>query len=75
MTQHKIKVCNFKIRKVKDTRGNSIPRRKLWKLHEDNTKSDHSLYREISQNDASVEGYWIILKEALQVTDRISRTS
>lgn len=76
MTQHKIKICHFKKRKVKDTRRNSIPTRKLWKLHEDNIKSDHSLYRKISQRDASVEDYWITLKEVLQATNRISgRTS
>ena len=43
ITQHKPLVCDFKIRKVKDTRRKSVLTRKTWKLHEDNVKSDFRL--------------------------------
>ena len=44
ITWHKPLVCDFKIRKVKDTRRKSAPRRKIWKAHEDNVKSDCRSY-------------------------------
>ena len=34
LTQLKLLICNFKIRKVKDTRG------KIWNLHEDSIRND-----------------------------------
>ena len=40
ITQHKPLVCDFKIRKVKDTRIKFVPRRKIWEIHEGNAKSD-----------------------------------
>ena len=61
--EHEPLVCDFKIRKVKETR------RKIWELHEDTVKSDFKLYiseyRPSSQKDASVEGYWNVSKGAL----------
>ena len=33
-------LCDFKTRKVKDTMIKFVPRRKIWKLHEENVKSD-----------------------------------
>ena len=60
ITWHKPLVCDFKIRKVKDTRRKSAPRRKIWKVHEDNVKSDCRSYIKqyiaSSQKHASVEG-------------------
>ena len=40
ITQHMSVICDFKIRKVKDIRRKFVPRRKIWKLHEDSVKSD-----------------------------------
>ena len=69
ITQHKPLVCDFKIRKVKDTRRNSVHRRKIWKLHDDSFKSDFrsyiNKYRANSLKGPSVECYWNILKGAL----------
>ena len=59
ITQHKPLVCDFKLRKVEDTRRKFVPRKKSWKLDEDNTKSDirsYIKYIASSQKDASVEG-------------------
>ena len=33
ITQHKSFLCDFKTRKVKDTRIKFVPRRKIWKLY------------------------------------------
>ena len=33
-------LCDFKTRKVKDTMIKFVPRRKIWKLHKENVKSD-----------------------------------
>ena len=38
LTQLKLLICNFKIRKVKDTRG------KIWDLHEDSIRNDVRSY-------------------------------
>ena len=38
LTQLKLLICNFKIRKVKDTRG------KIWYLHEDSIRNDVRSY-------------------------------
>ena len=55
---------DFKIRKVKDTRRKSVPRKNMWKLHED---------RAGSQKDAFVESCYSILKGALpEATNRSS---
>ena len=55
---------DFKIRKVKDTRRKSVPRKNMWKLHED---------RAGSQKDAFVESCYSILKGALlEATNRNS---
>ena len=66
ITQHKPFVCDFKIREVKDTRRKIVPRGKIWKLHEDSLmrdlKSYINRYRASNQKDASVEGYWEVLK-------------
>ena len=75
ITQHKILVCDFKIRKVKDSKRRFVFRRKIWKLHEDNVHSDFKSYIikyiASSQKDASDEDYWSILKGVLQeATDR-----
>ena len=60
ITQHKPLVCDFKLRKVEDTRRKFVPRKKSWNLDEDNTKSDIrsyiNKYIASSQKDASVEG-------------------
>ena len=65
-TQHKPLLCGFKISKIKDSRRKFLPRRKIWKLHEDRVKSDFrsyiNQYRVRSQKDASVEGYRNVLK-------------
>ena len=44
ITQHKTLLYDFKTRKVKDTRIKFVPRRKIWKLHKDNIKSDFRSY-------------------------------
>ena len=41
ITQYKPLLCDFKIRKIKNT-IKFVPRKKIWKLHEDNVKSDFS---------------------------------
>ena len=74
-THRKALVCDIKIRKVKDTRRKFLPRRKIWKLHEDSVKSDFrsyiNKYRASSPKDASVEAKWNALKRALLVaTDK-----
>lgn len=68
-------VCDFKITKVKDTRRKFLHMRKIWKLHEDIIKNDFrpyiNKYRASSQKDASVKGYWEVLKGAsLEATNR-----
>ena len=70
-THRKALVCDIKIRKVKDTRRKFLPRRKIWKLHEDSVKSNFrsyiNKYRASSPKDASVEAKWNALKRALLV--------
>ena len=46
VTQNKPPVCDFKIRKVKDTRRKFTPGRKIWKLFEDKVKTDFSSYND-----------------------------
>ena len=54
----------------KDIRRKFVPRKKMWKLHEDSEKSDFrsnvKKYRASSQKDAFDESYWKVLKEALR---------
>ena len=61
ITQQKSLVCDFKVRKVKDTRRSVVPRRKICKLYKDNVNSDSRSYinncSTNSKKDASVEGY------------------
>ena len=42
ITQYKPLLCDFKVRKIKNTRIKFVSRKKIWKLHEDNVKSDFS---------------------------------
>ena len=44
ITQHKLLVCDLKVRKVKDTRRNFVPKRMIGKLYEDSIKSNFSSY-------------------------------
>ena len=44
ITQYKPLVCDFKKRKVKDTRNKSATSRKIWKLHEKSVKNDFGSY-------------------------------
>ena len=69
ISQYKPLVCDFKIRKVKDTRKNFVPKKKIWKLHQDSVNSDFrsciNQDRASSQKGVSVECYWNILIGAL----------
>ena len=69
ITQRKSLVCDFVIRRVKDTRRKSVPRRKTWKLHEGSVKNDFwsyiNQYRASSQKDTSAEDFCNNLKRAL----------
>ena len=69
LTQHKPFVCDFIIRKVKDTIRKIFPYINYIKLQKDNLKSDSksyiNKYGDNSQEGGFVEGYWNILKGAL----------
>ena len=60
---------DFEKIKVKDTRREFVPGRKVWKLHEDSVKSDFSSfinkYRESNQKYVSIEGYRNFVKGVL----------
>ena len=60
-TQKKPLVCDFNIRKVKETRNKFVPRRKIWKLDEYSVKSDSKSYINkyiaSSQKDTSDKHY------------------
>ena len=70
VTQHKPLLCDFKIRKVKDSKRKTVPRRKIMKLREVNVKSGFSSYvkefRESTRTDRSLEGYRQVLNGVLQ---------
>ena len=71
----KLLVCDLKETKLKVNGRKCVPRRKIWKLHEDSVKSGFSSYvnnyREIGQVAASVEGYWNVLgRTLLEATDK-----
>ena len=57
------------IRKLKDIRIKSRPRKKMWTLHGESVQSDFSLYikkyKDNSQKDGSVEGSWNVMNRAL----------
>ena len=61
ITQHNISISDFTIKKVKGTKRKFVTCKLIWKLHNKSLKSDFSTYankyKEIRQEDASVEGY------------------
>ena len=70
ITQHKPLIGDLKM-EVKDTVSKFVPARTILKLHEDRVKSDFnsyiSKYEESGQENASVKGYWNILKGLPQI--------
>ena len=70
ITQHNPLICDFKIRKVKDTRRKFVPKKRIQKLREESVKVEFrwyiNKYRANSQKDVSFEGCWNLLKDPLQ---------
>ena len=77
VTQHKPVVCDFKVKKVHEVKRKFIPRRKIWRLNEEQVNREFRdqvnelLGTNPRSTSGSVEEQWKKLKDALlTVTDQ-----